>query len=117
MEVLFDLDTEAKDLCAELGVNFYRAPTIGTHPRTVRMIRDLIVERTSTEKGESPDRVAVGQYPANHDVCPKDCCLYTPRRPGGPPPAATKDSARPVDNHPESDQAQQQAQQQQANRK
>lgn len=81
MEVLFDLDTEAKELCEKLGVNFVRAATIGTHPRAIRMIRELLEERIATERGESPDRPAVGQYPANHDVCPADCCTYTPRRP------------------------------------
>jgi ferrochelatase len=80
MEVLFDLDTEAKQLCESLDVGFYRASTMGTHPRAVRMIRELIEERIETELGETPDRPAVGRFPANHDVCPKDCCLYTPRR-------------------------------------
>jgi ferrochelatase len=84
MEVLFDLDTEAKQLCESLGVGFYRASTMGTHPRAVRMIRELIEERIETELGETPDRPAVGRFPANHDVCPKDCCQYTPRRPAPP---------------------------------
>ena len=46
MEVLFDLDTEAKQTADELGLNMVRAATVGTHPRFVRMIRELIVERT-----------------------------------------------------------------------
>lgn len=81
MEVLYDLDTEASDLCGRLGVGFVRAATIGTHPAAVRMIRDLVLERAATERGESPERPAVGRYPANHDVCPVDCCLYSPQRP------------------------------------
>lgn len=83
MEVMFDLDTEAKELCEKLGVKMQRAATVGTHPRFVGMIRELIEERIATERGESPERRAVGQYPANHDVCPENCCLYTPRRPPG----------------------------------
>ncbi|CAN0361856.1 unnamed protein product, partial [Ectocarpus sp. 4 AP-2014] len=83
MEVLFDLDTEAKELCEKLGVHFARAATIGTHPRAVRMVRELIEERIATESGLKPEKPAVGQYPANHDLCPKDCCTYTPRRPPG----------------------------------
>ncbi|MEQ8846125.1 ferrochelatase [Botrimarina sp.] len=92
MEVLFDLDTEARELCEKLGVNLVRAATIGTHPRAIRMIRELIEERIATERGESPERPALGQYPANHDVCPVDCCLYTPGRPPGVgrPAAASK---------------------------
>ncbi|MEN1678771.1 MAG: ferrochelatase [Planctomycetota bacterium] len=83
MEVMFDLDTEAKELCEKLDVHFVRAATIGTHPRAVQMVRELLEERIATEKGRDPERPALGQFPANHDVCPKDCCLYTPRRPPG----------------------------------
>lgn len=97
MEVLFDLDTEAKQLCERLGVGFVRASTMGTHPRAVRMIRELIEERIAIEAGQSPDRPAVGKFPANHDVCPKDCCLYTPQRPpaGAAHAAGSSPGARP----------------------
>lgn len=77
MEVLFDLDTEAAELCDELGIHMQRIPTVGIHPRFVQMIRELIVERLS----ENPERIALGELGPNHDVCPVDCCLYTPRRP------------------------------------
>ncbi|QDU93357.1 ferrochelatase [Lignipirellula cremea] len=72
MEVMFDLDTEAKETCEEIGVAMVRAGTVGVHPRFVSMIRELIVERTSG----SSDRAAIGQLPASHDVCPLDCCRY-----------------------------------------
>jgi ferrochelatase len=45
MEVLYDLDTEAADLCTELNLPMIRAGTVGTHPRFLSMIRDLIAER------------------------------------------------------------------------
>ncbi|MCA9241340.1 MAG: ferrochelatase, partial [Planctomycetales bacterium] len=77
MEVVYDLDTEAKQLCERLGVGFQRAPTVGTHPKFVRMLRELIQERIS---GASV-RPALGQLGPSHDVCPADCCTYTPRRP------------------------------------
>ena len=35
MEVLWDLDTEAAETCAELGLTFDRAPTPGTHHKFV----------------------------------------------------------------------------------
>ncbi len=76
MEVMFDLDTEARDLCEELGINLLRAPTVGTHPRFIAMIRELVTERISG--GEKP---SLGGFGPSHDVCPVDCCLYTPRRP------------------------------------
>ncbi len=77
IEVLFDLDTEAKQLCDKLGITMHRAATVGTHPRFVRMIRELIAERTS----DTPDRLALGTLGPSHDECAEGCCLYTPGRP------------------------------------
>jgi protoporphyrin/coproporphyrin ferrochelatase len=70
MEVLYDLDTEAADLCRELGIDMVRAATVGTDPAFVGMVRDLIAERHFAQA----ERVAIGSLPANHDVCPLDCC-------------------------------------------
>ena len=42
MEVLYDLDVEARAVCDELGVRMVRAGTVGTHPAMVRMIAELI---------------------------------------------------------------------------
>lgn len=75
LEVLYDLDTEARALCNELGINMVRAATVGTHPRFIRMIRELIVERMT----QSTVRPALGTLGPNHDVCPDDCCLLKPR--------------------------------------
>jgi len=81
MEVLYDLDTESLDLCKELGINMVRAGTVGTHPRFVTMIRELIDERLT----DTPNRLAIGTMGPSHDVCPTDCCLYTPQRPATRP--------------------------------
>ncbi len=70
MEVLYDLDTEAADLCRELGIEMVRAATVGTDPAFVAMVRDLIAERHFAE----PTRLSIGELPASHDVCPLDCC-------------------------------------------
>ena len=85
MEVLFDLDTEAKELCEKLGIKMVRSATVGIHPRFVQMIRELIVERMV----EDPVRLALGEMGPNHDVCPVDCCSYVKPtgRPGGRPSA------------------------------
>jgi protoporphyrin/coproporphyrin ferrochelatase len=77
LEVLYDLDTEARALCDKLGINMFRAGTVGTNPRFVRMIRELIVERMN----ESSDCSALGTLGPNHDVCPEDCCLHGSSRP------------------------------------
>ncbi|MEZ5397537.1 MAG: ferrochelatase [Bryobacterales bacterium] len=78
MEVLYDLDTEAVDVCRELGLNMERAATVGAHPRFVRMIVELVEERM-----EGGPRLALGSLGPSHDFCPADCCP-APVRPGRP---------------------------------
>ena len=73
MEIIYDLDTEARELCNELGINMVRAATAGTHPLFVKMIRELIVERIN---GPS-DRSHVGKLGPVADVCADDCCPAT----------------------------------------
>ena len=70
LEVLYDLDFEVRRLCDELGIRMVRAGTVGTHPRFVAMIRELIEERLSP----TASKLAIGQYGPSHDVCPADCC-------------------------------------------
>jgi ferrochelatase len=69
MEVLFDLDTEAKALCDELGLNMLRAETVGTHLQFISMIRELILERTADAQ-----KKCMGTFGASDDKCPADCC-------------------------------------------
>jgi ferrochelatase len=69
MEVVYDLDTEARQICEQRGIRMKRAATVGIHPRFVSMIRDLILERT-----EGAPRLALGDDGPSHDVCPADCC-------------------------------------------
>ena len=61
MEVVYDLDIEARRVANEIGMKLVRARTAGTHPAFVRMIRELIVERVNNV---SP--------PA---ICATGCCL------------------------------------------
>jgi ferrochelatase len=77
MEILFDLDTQARELCAELSLRMVRAETVGTHPRFISMIRELIGERID----DNHSRLALGALGVRPDICPADCCLM-PRRPG-----------------------------------
>jgi ferrochelatase len=76
MEILFDLDTEAAELCGSLGLHMVRAKTVGTHPRFIGMIRELIGERMD----DSHERVALGVLGPRPDICPADCCAM-PKRP------------------------------------
>jgi len=80
LEVLYDLDTEARDKAAHLGVGFTRVASVGTDPRFIAMVRELILERLDPA---TPKR-ACGLYGPNHDVCPVDCCP-APARPAARP--------------------------------
>jgi protoporphyrin/coproporphyrin ferrochelatase len=79
VEVLYDLDVQARATADGLpGLELRRAPTVGTAPAFVAMLRDLVVERMTAEE-ELPDHGA----PATHDRCPAVCCP-APQRPGRP---------------------------------
>jgi ferrochelatase len=71
LEVIYDLDTEARRLCAELGLQMVRSATPGLHPDFVSMIRELILERMN----QSPIRRYLGTLGPGPDFCPVDCCL------------------------------------------
>ena len=74
LEVKWDLDVEAAARARNLGLRFVRAGTVGTHPRFVAMIRDLVLERTTG----APRRALGPEGPAPDD-CPADCCPPPPR--------------------------------------
>ena len=71
LEVLFDLDVEAREIADELGLPMARAGTAGTHPAFVAGLADLIVERMTP----GSERPALGRFGPSHDVCAPDCCL------------------------------------------
>ena len=70
MEIIYDLDTEVRALCQELGLNMVRAATAGTHPAFVEMIRELIMERIDPA---SPRR-SLGADGPRADLCRPGCC-------------------------------------------
>ncbi|MEX5273258.1 ferrochelatase [Kocuria sp. CPCC 205235] len=72
MEVIWDLDTEAKDAAAEAGIEFERVATAGTHPAFVGALADAIEQRLGTET--APPRVSACGQGTWFDNCPADCC-------------------------------------------
>jgi ferrochelatase len=50
MEVIYDLDVQAREMAERLGLTFVRAATVGTAPAFVRMIRQL-VETAQDDRG------------------------------------------------------------------
>lgn len=77
MEVVWDLDEEAREVAERHGLPFARAAAANDHPRFVRMVRELIEERLD----ETNERPALGTLGPRPDRCPEGCCAYTPRRP------------------------------------
>ncbi len=77
MEVLYDLDIEAKQLCNSLSLPMTRAKTVGVHPKFIAMIPELIMERVNP----GGERRAVGSLGPRADVCAEGCCP-APVRPG-----------------------------------
>ena len=62
IEVIWDLDNEAKETAERLGLGFARAGTAGTHPGYVGMVRELVTERQA------------GGQPRLGTNCPASCC-------------------------------------------
>ncbi len=81
MEVKYDLDTEATAKAAELGLPVSRAATVGADPRFAAAVRELVLERAATERGEAVERCALGALGPSHDVCPVGCCPARAPRP------------------------------------
>jgi ferrochelatase len=78
MEVLWDLDTQARATAAEVGLPMVRVATPGADPRMVAMVGELIKERID---GTPPERrVRVGGLAASPDRCAAGCCP-NPRSP------------------------------------
>ena len=71
MEVVWDLDVEARATAADVGSLIERAETPGTtpDPRFVAMLADLVMERLDAGR----PRLALA-LDARPDTCPADCC-------------------------------------------
>jgi ferrochelatase len=70
MEVVYDLDVEARQLCDSLGLVMTRAKTVGVHPKFIGMIRELVLERMDP----GAERRTLGLMGARSNVCVEGCC-------------------------------------------
>jgi hypothetical protein len=99
MEVIYDLDVEAKETAERLGLPFARAGTVGVDDRFVDMIRSLVLERL-----EDGPREALGLRGAQLGRLPRRLLLH-PRSGGashgrerpGPTPSLSPGSVRPME--------------------
>lgn len=75
MEVLYDLDTRAAAVAAEVGLTLERAATVGTAPAFVAMVRQLVLERQDPAR----PRLALGPSGPWPDTCPVGHCTPAAR--------------------------------------
>jgi len=82
MEVVHDLDVEAAQTAASLGLPFARAKAPGPAPRFAQMVRELVAERVSGAEPLALGSFGPRAYPAaGAGSCPPDCCRYNQKRP------------------------------------
>ncbi|WP_227982078.1 ferrochelatase [Nocardia spumae] len=82
LEVVWDLDNEAAEKAAELGMAFARAATPGPDPRFARMVAELVDEHLGAQQ---PRRLSA-EVPGygctrNGEICAPGCCEPVRRRP------------------------------------
>ena len=72
MEVLYDLDTQARQTAADEGLAYQRAATVDSDPEFVELLVDRLVELASVARGEAtPPAPACGRAGGA-------CCLPRP---------------------------------------
>ncbi len=65
MEVVYDLDTQARERADAVGIRLVRAPTVGTDPDFVALLADLALARAAAARAASSTVEA---------DCPAGCC-------------------------------------------
>ena len=76
LEVVWDLDEEARTTASELGLQYVRAASAGTHPAFVAGIVDLVEEQLIGRVAESLSELGLCGV-----ECPTTCCP-APQRSG-----------------------------------
>jgi ferrochelatase len=76
VEVIWDLDTEARERAGELGLAFARAATAGPDPRFADMVVELVAEHVhgAAPRALSADVPSAG-CTVNGQPCSVDCCV------------------------------------------
>ena len=76
VEVIWDLDTEAKESAEEQQLAFRRVSTSGTDSRFIGALADIVGEHLDPSR----ERVAVTELGAVDDVCGHNCCQVNASR-------------------------------------
>jgi protoporphyrin/coproporphyrin ferrochelatase len=83
VEVVWDLDNEAREHAAALGIGFARAATAGPDPRFADMVVELMAEHIADAQPRRLSVVPSGGCGVNGALCSARCC-EPPPRPGPP---------------------------------
>jgi len=75
LEVVWDLDHEARQRAADLGMILVRAATPGTDPRFAEMVVELVAEQACGAPARRCSQVPAAGQGSNGDPCLPDCCL------------------------------------------
>ncbi|WP_190813569.1 ferrochelatase [Saccharopolyspora pogona] len=73
LEVIWDLDNEAKDKAAELGMGLARAATAGPDPRFAKLIVELIAEHTDGVEPRKLSAMPAAGSTTNGEPCAPGC--------------------------------------------
>ena len=79
MEVVWDLDTELKQACAEMGVTLERTPTVGLEPVFAGMVVDIAEAVGAEVKPKTLSKVTVQGCTINGAPCKEGCCAPVKR--------------------------------------
>ncbi len=74
LEVVWDLDHQARQRAATLGLSFVRASTPGTDPRFAEMVVELVAERVRGAPVRRCSQIPAAGQGANGTPCAADCC-------------------------------------------
>jgi protoporphyrin/coproporphyrin ferrochelatase len=95
LEVVWDLDTEAAQRAAELGMAFARAATPGPDPRFARLVVELVREHTAGAPVRKLSGFPAAGCTVNGAPCAPGCCEPVRRpRPGPQDPAGASAAAQ-----------------------
>ena len=81
MEVVWDLDTELKQACEEMGVSVTRTPAVGLEPAFAGMVVDIAEAVGAEVKPKTLSSVTVQGCTVNGAPCKEGCCAPV-KRPG-----------------------------------
>jgi ferrochelatase len=74
LEVVWDLDSEARDRALEHAMSFARAGTPGSDPRFARLVAELVREHTAGVSARKLSSMPSGGGTVNGAVCAPGCC-------------------------------------------